>query len=73
MSTTQVLAIEVGCVAVAVPPGPSIEGGTVVLRVVAVPVLGGEPHAAVLQKGVTCMAHTEVTQVSEHHPPTMQT
>lgn len=50
----QVLAVEVGGVAVAVPPGAVVEGGAVVLRVVVVPVLGGELHPVVFQQGVTC-------------------
>lgn len=47
--TTQVLAVQVGRVAVAVPPGTVVEGGAVVLRVVVVPVFGGELHPVVLQ------------------------
>lgn len=50
----QVLPVEVGRVAVAVPPGAVVERGTVVLRVVVVQVLGGELHPVVLQEGVTC-------------------
>lgn len=49
----QVLAVQVGRVAVAVPPGAVVEGGAVVLRVVVVPVFGGELHPVVLQQGVT--------------------
>lgn len=52
----QVLAVEVGRVTVAVPPGAMIEGGAVVLRVVVVAVFGGELHAVVLQKRVACGA-----------------
>lgn len=51
--TAQVLAVEVGGVAVAVPPGAVVEGGAVVLRVVVVPVFGGELHPVVLQQSVT--------------------
>lgn len=50
---TQVLAVEVGRVAVAVPPGAVVEGGAVVLRVVVVPVFGGKLHPIVFQQGVT--------------------
>lgn len=49
----QVLAVQVGRVAVAVPPGAMVEGGAVVLRVVVVPIFGGELHPVVLQQGVT--------------------
>lgn len=49
----QVLAVQVGRVAVAVPPGAVVEGGAVVLRVVVVPVFGGELHPVVLQQRVT--------------------
>lgn len=52
----QVLAVEVGRVAVAVPPGAMVEGGAVVLRVVVVAVFGGELHPVVLQQRVTCGA-----------------
>lgn len=52
----QVLAVQVGRVAVAVPPGAVVEGGAVVLRVVVVPVFGGELHPVVLQKRVTWRA-----------------
>lgn len=45
----QVLAVQVARVAVAVPPGAVVEGGAVVLRVVVIPVLGGELHPVVLQ------------------------
>ena len=51
--TAQVLAVKVGGVAVAVPPGTVVEGGAVVLRVVVVLVFGGELHPVVLQQGVT--------------------
>lgn len=44
----QVLAVKVGGVAVAVPPGTMVERGAVVLRVVVVPVFGGELHPVVL-------------------------
>lgn len=50
----QVLAVEVGCVAVSVPPRPMVEGGAVVLRLVVVSVLGGKLHSIVLQKRITC-------------------
>lgn len=50
----QVLAVEVGGVAVSVPPGPVVEGGAVVLRLVVVSVLGGELHSVVLQKRIAC-------------------
>lgn len=50
----EVLPVEVGGVAVAVPPGTVVESGAVVLRVVVVQVLGGELHPVVLQEGVTC-------------------
>lgn len=53
MLAAQVLAVEVGRVAVAVPPGAVVEGGAVVLRVVVVAVFGGELHAVVLQQRVT--------------------
>ena len=49
----QVLPVQVGGVAVAVPPGPVVEGGAVVLRVVVIPVFGGELHPIVLQQSVT--------------------
>lgn len=49
----QVLAVKVGGVAVAVPPGTMVEGGAVVLRVVVIPVFGGELHPVVLQQRVT--------------------
>ena len=48
----QVLAVQVGGVAVPVPPGAVVEGGAVVLRVVVVLVFGGELHPVVLQEGV---------------------
>lgn len=51
--TAQVLAIKVGGVAVAVPPGAMVEGGAVVLRVVIIPVFGGELHPVVFQQRVT--------------------
>lgn len=51
--TAQVLAVKVGGVAVAVPPGTMVEGGAVVLRVVVIPVFGGELHPIVLQQRVT--------------------
>lgn len=51
--TAQVLAVKVGGVAVAVPPGTVVEGGAVVLRVVVVPVFGGELHPVVLEQRVT--------------------
>lgn len=53
MLTAQVLAIQVGRVAVAVPPGAVVERCTVVLRVVVVYVLSGELHTVVLQQRVT--------------------
>lgn len=51
--TTQVLSVQVGHVTVPVPPGSVVEGGTVVLGVVVVLVLGGELHAVVFQQRVT--------------------
>lgn len=51
--TAQVLAVKVGGVAVAVPPGTVVEGGAVVLRVVVIPVFGGELHPVVLQQRIT--------------------
>ncbi len=51
--TAQVLAVKVGGVTVAVPPGAVVEGRAVVLRVVIVPVFGGELHPVVLQQRVT--------------------
>lgn len=48
--TLEVLPVQVGGVAVAIPPGAMVEGGTVVLRVVVVQVLGGELHAVVFQE-----------------------
>lgn len=55
----EILPVEVGGVAVAVPPGAMVEGGAVVLRVVVVQVLGGELHPVVLQEGVTCLRGKE--------------
>lgn len=51
--TAQVLAVEVGRVAVAVPPSTVVEGGAVILGVVVVPVFSGELHAVMLQQRVT--------------------
>lgn len=53
MLTAQVLAVKVGGVAVAVPPSAVVERSAVVLRVVVVPVFGGELHPVVLQQRVT--------------------
>lgn len=50
----EVLPVEVGGVAVAVPPGAVLECRAVVLRVVVVQVLGGELHPIVLQERVAC-------------------
>lgn len=50
----EVLPVEVGGVAVAVPPGTMVESRAVILRVVVVQVLGGELHPVVLQEGVAC-------------------
>lgn len=54
--TAQVLAVQVGGVAVSVPPRAVVEGGAVILRVVVVLVLGGELHPIVLQQRITCIA-----------------
>lgn len=66
VGAAEVLPVEVGRVAVAVPPGPAVEGRAVVLRVVAVAVLGGEPHAAVLQERVPCADTQTGTHVQTH-------
>ncbi len=50
----QVLSVEVGGVAIAVPPGAVVEGCAVILRVVVVLVLSGEFHAAVFEQRVAC-------------------
>lgn len=50
----QVLSVEVGSVAVAVPPGAVVEGRTVILRVVVVLVLSGEFHPVVFEQRVAC-------------------
>lgn len=49
-----VLAIEVGAVAVLIPPGPFIGHGAVGHSHVIVPVLGGEGAALVIAEGVPC-------------------
>lgn len=59
----EVLPIQVGGVAVAIPPGPVVEGSTVVLRVVIVKVFGGEFHAVVFQEGVTCRSKKGLSRV----------
>lgn len=64
MLTAQVLAVEVGGVAVAVPPGTVVEGGAVVLRVVVVPVFGGELHSIVLQQRVAYGGKRHTTTLS---------
>lgn len=51
--TTQILAVKVSSVTVAVPPSTMVEGGAVVLRVVVIPVFGRELHPIVLQHTVT--------------------
>lgn len=48
----QVLPVEVGGVAVSVPPRAVVEGGAVILRVVIIPVFGGELHPVVLQQRI---------------------
>ncbi len=50
----QVLSVEVGGVAVAVPPGSMVEGRAVILRVVVVLVLSGEFHPVVFEQRVAC-------------------
>lgn len=52
--TAQVLAVQVWCVTVAVPPGTVVEWGTIVLRVIIIPVFCGELHPIVFQQRVTC-------------------
>lgn len=64
----QVLAVEVGGVAVAVPPGAMVEGGAVVLRVVVVAVFGGELHAVVFEKRVACGARKGCGENKRNHP-----
>lgn len=64
----QVLAVEVGRVAVAVPPGAMVEGGAVVLRVVVVAVFGGELHAVVFQQRVTCGARKGCGENKRNYP-----
>lgn len=64
----QVLAVEVGRVAVAVPPGAMVEGGAVVLRVVVVTVFGGELHAVVFQKGVACGPRKGCSENKRNYP-----
>lgn len=64
----QVLAIEVGCVTVAVPPGAMVEGGAVVLRVVVVAVFGGELHAVVFQKRVACGSRKGCSEHKRNYP-----
>lgn len=49
-----VLAIEVGAVAVLIPPGPFIGHGTIGHSNIVVPVLGGEGAALVIGEGVPC-------------------
>lgn len=46
----EVLPIQVGHVAVPVPPGSVVEGGAVVLRVIVVLVLGSKLHAVVFEQ-----------------------
>lgn len=50
MLSAQVLAVQVGGVAVAVPPGTMVERSTVVLRVIVVSVFCGELHSIVLKQ-----------------------
>ena len=52
VASPQVLPVEVGGVAVAVPPRPLVVRRTVVLRLVLVPVFGGELHPRMLKEGV---------------------
>lgn len=54
MPGLSVLAVEVGAVAVLVPPGPFVGHGTVGHSHVVVPVLGGEGAALVIGEGVSC-------------------
>lgn len=49
-----VLAVEVGAVAVLIPPGAFVGHGTVGYRNIVVPVLGGERAALVVSEGVPC-------------------
>ena len=53
VASSQVLPVQVGGVTVTVPPRPLVVRCTVVLRLVLVPVFGGEPHSRMLQEGVT--------------------
>lgn len=64
----QVLAVEVGRVAVAVPPGAMVEGGAVILRVVVVAVFGGELHAVVFQKRVACGPRKGCSENKRNYP-----
>lgn len=54
MPGLSILAIEVGAVAVLVPPGPFVGHGTVGHSDVIVPVLGGEGATLVISEGVPC-------------------
>lgn len=49
----EVLTVQVGRVAVAVPPSTVVEGSTVVFRVVIVQVFGGELHGVVFQERIS--------------------
>lgn len=53
VASSQVLSVQVGGVAVPVPPRPLVVGGAVVLRLVVVAVLGGELHPRVFEEGIT--------------------
>lgn len=53
VASSQVLSVQVGGVAIPVPPRPLVVGGAVVLRLVVVAVLGGELHPRVFEEGVT--------------------
>lgn len=54
MAGLSVLAVEVGAVAVLVPPGPFVGHGTVGHCNIIVPVLGGEGASLVIGEGVSC-------------------
>lgn len=54
MPGLSVLAIEVGAVAVLIPPGPFVGHGAISHSNIVVPVLGGEGAALVIGEGVPC-------------------
>lgn len=54
MPGLSILAVEVGPVAVLIPPGPLVGHGAVGHGHIVVPVLGGEGAALVIGEGVPC-------------------